>query len=105
MQLGDIIARLEDDAVADEALIALGDLALAARVAAAAAREAMTRGELVATCVGQFATHSTDEQWLTVLGQMGRAEDPGQVFLRRAIESALGTADPTACRPPMAARP
>jgi len=52
----------EDDAVADEALIALGDLALTARVAAAASREAMTRGEFVAACVGQFATRSSDEQ-------------------------------------------
>ena len=96
MLLGDIIARLEDDAVADEALISLGDLALAARVAAAASQEALTRGEFVATCVGQFAAHSSDEQWLTVLGQMGRAEDPGRVFLRHAIEAALGPAGPAA---------
>ena len=92
MQLGDIIAHLEDDAVADEALMALGDLALTAQVGAAAAREAMTRGEFVATCVGQLANRSSDEQWLTVLGQMGRAADPGQVFLRCAIEMALATA-------------
>jgi hypothetical protein len=92
MLLGDVIARLEDEAVADEALIALGDLALTARVAEAASREAMTRGEFVAACVGQFAAQASDEQWLTVLGQMGRVEDPGRVLLRRAVETALGTA-------------
>ncbi len=90
MQFGDIIAQLEDEAVADEALIALSDLALTARVAAAASREAMTRGEFVAACVGQFAAQASDEQWVTVLGQMGRVEDPGRVFLRRVIEAALG---------------
>ena len=89
MLLGDIIARLEDDAAADEALIALGDLTLTARVADAAAREAMTRGEFVAACVGQFAAQASDEQWVTVLGQMGRVEDPGRILLRRAIEAAL----------------
>lgn len=90
MQLGDIIAQLEDEAVADEALIALGDLALTARVAAAAADEAMTCGEFVAACVGQFAAQASDEQWVTVLGQMGRVDDPGRVFPRRAVELALG---------------
>jgi hypothetical protein len=89
MLLGDVIARLEDDAVADETLVALGDLILTARVAAAAAREAMTRGEFVAACVGQFAAGSSDEQWVQVLGKMARAGDPGQVFLRHAIEAAL----------------
>jgi hypothetical protein len=88
MLIGDVIARLEDDGEADEALLALGDLALTARVASAAAREAMTRGEFVATCVGRLA-HSSDEQWVSVLGQMGRTDDPGRVFLRRAIEIGL----------------
>ena len=96
MQLGDIIAHLEDDAAADETLIALGDLALTARAVDAAARAAMTRGEFVAMCVGQFAAHASDEQWVTVLGQMGRTDDPGHVFLRRAIEAALVDAVKTA---------
>jgi len=90
MQLGDIIAQLEDDAVADEALIALGDLALTTRVAAAAARAALSRGEFVAASVGAFAANASDEDWVTVLGQMGRSDLPGRVLLRRAIESALG---------------
>ena len=89
MLLGDVIARLEDDAVADETLVALGDLTLTARVAAAATREAMSRGEFVAACVGQFAAHSSDDHWVQVLGKMARTDDPGQVCLRHAIEAAL----------------
>ena len=96
MQLGDVIAQLEDEAVADEALIALDDLALAARVADAAAREAVTRGEYVAACVGRFAAEASDEDWVTVLGQMGRVDDPGRILLRRAIEAALPAAAPMA---------
>jgi hypothetical protein len=89
MQLGDVIAQLEDEAAADETLIALGDLALTARVAAAAEREAVARGEFVAACVGWFAAQASDEDWVTVLGQMGRVDDPGRILLRRAIETAL----------------
>ena len=89
MQLGDIIAHLEDEAVADEALLELGDLALTIRVTEAGAREAMTRGEFVAACVGNFAARATDEEWLTMLGLMGRSDRPGQVLLRRAIDAEL----------------
>ena len=89
MQLGDIISRLENEAAADEALMELGDLVLTARVAGAAEREAMTRGEFVAACVGTFAARATDEEWLTLLGQMGRSEGPGEVLLRRALDAGL----------------
>jgi hypothetical protein len=89
MLLGDVIANLEDETFADETLVALGDLALASRVAAAAAREAMSRGEFVSACVGRFATQASDEQWVTVLGQMGRTDLPGQVLLRHALTVAL----------------
>jgi hypothetical protein len=92
MLLGDIIARLKHDGAADEALIALGDLALTARVAEAASREEMTRGEFVAASVGQFAANASDEEWVTVLGQMGRVEDPGRILLRRAVEASLDQA-------------
>jgi hypothetical protein len=94
MQLGDLIAQLEDETVADEALIRLGDLSLLTRVAAAAAREAMSRGEFVASCVGQFAARASDEQWMTLVGRMARADDPGRVFVRHAIEAALAQQDP-----------
>ena len=89
MQLGDVIAQLEDEAAADEALMALGDLTLVNRVAAAASGEAMTRGEFVAACVGRFAAQCSDELWLTMIGQMAQTEFPGQVLLRRALETAL----------------
>jgi hypothetical protein len=89
MLLGDIIARLEDDAAADEALLSLGDLSLTARVAEAASREGLTRGEYVAASVGQYAANASDEEWVTVLGQMGRVQDPGRILLRRAVAVAL----------------
>jgi hypothetical protein len=89
MLLGDVIARLEDEVFADETLIAMNDLTLAARVADAAAAEGLPRGEFVAAAVGSFAAACSDEEWLTVIGQMGRAEDPGHVLMRRALDGAL----------------
>lgn len=89
MLLGDLIAALEDDAFADETLVALDDLALTARVVAAADAEGLSRGEYVAAAVGRFAAGCSDEAWLTVIGQMGRAADPGHLLLRRALAAAL----------------
>jgi hypothetical protein len=38
--------------------------------------------------IGRFVNGASDEEWLTLLGQMARAEDPGQVFLRHALSNA-----------------
>jgi hypothetical protein len=89
MLLGDVIARFDDEAFAGETLFALDDLALSARVAALAAENNVSAGEFVRQSVGRFANGASDEQWLTLIGQMSRAENPGQVFLRRVLSNAL----------------
>lgn len=94
MLLGDVIARLEDESFADDTLIGLGDLALAVRIGEAAAREGLTRGEFVAAAVGRFAATCSDEQWVTVIGQMGRTNVPGQVLLSHAITAILSGNSP-----------
>jgi hypothetical protein len=89
MLLGDVIAHFDDEAFAGETLFALDDLALTARVAALAAENNISAGEFVRESVGRFANGASDEQWLTLIGQMSRAQDPGQVFLRRVLSAAL----------------
>jgi hypothetical protein len=89
MLLGDVIAGFEDDAFAGETLFALDDLALTARVATLAAENNVSAGEFVRESVGRFVNGASDEEWLTLIGQMSRAENPGQVFLRRALSKAL----------------
>jgi len=88
MLLGDLIAQLQDEAVASETLLSLGDLALASRFAAMAAASDVSVGELAAQTIGRFVSTASDEDWLTLIGQMSRAENPGQVFLRRALSNA-----------------
>jgi hypothetical protein len=89
MLLGDIIARLKDDTVAGEALFALGDLSLTARVLAAAAEADMPPGEFASHMVGRFVRNASDEDWLTLVGLMARAADPGQVFLRQVLSNMI----------------
>lgn len=83
--LGEIIARLDDEALATEALISLGDLGLTARIVSLAEKQNMSAGELATEVVGQFISHASDEDWLTLVGQMSRADDPGVVFLRQDV--------------------
>ena len=89
MLLGDVIARFEDEVFASETLFALDDLALTARVLALAAENHLSAGEFASQSVGQFVTGASDEEWLTLIGQMSHADDPGQVFLRRVLSNAL----------------
>ena len=85
MLLGDLIARFQNDASADETLLSLGDLALTAHVIARGAENDLTPGVFVIELVGQFVNRATDEEWLSLIGQMSRSDNPSQVFLRRVI--------------------
>ena len=88
MLLGDLIARFQDEAVVSEALLSLDDLALTAHVVALAAASNLSVGEQATQTIGRFVSTASDEDWLTLIGQMSRAENPGQVFLRRALSNA-----------------
>jgi len=87
--LGEQIARLEDETVAAETLLGLGDLTLTARVSEAAAREGVTPGAFIAESVGRFVRGASNEDWLTLVGLMSRAENPGQAFLMRVLHAVL----------------
>jgi hypothetical protein len=96
--IGDLLARFADEAVATETLVMLGDLALIARIACAAAEEKQTVGEFAASSVRRFADRASDQDWLTVLGRLARSEDPGREFLRNVLSSAVTYSDLTASR-------
>ncbi len=87
--LGDLIARLEDEAVAAEALLSLDDLPLVANVAKASANAGVPPGAYAAAAVGRFVAEATDEEWLALIGIMTRDADPAGAFLRRAVAKRL----------------
>ena len=97
MQLGDVIARFEDDAFVSETLFALDDLALTARITAVAAEENMSAGEFATQAIGQFVNGASDEEWLTLIGLISRADNPGQIFLRRVLSNALPRSQKCGC--------
>ena len=85
MLLGDIIASFQDEAVINETLFSLRDLTLTARLVALAAERNVSTGELAVEAVGRFVNGASDEEWLTLIGQMSRSENPGEIFLRRVL--------------------
>ena len=89
MLLGDVIERLDDEVVALETLLALNDLGLLRRVQDAAAADASTPGGFIAQSVARFSSDASDEDWVSLIGAMGRTEDPGVACVRAMLEFAL----------------
>ena len=89
--LGDLIARLEDETVAAEALLSLDDLPLVARVAKASANAGLPSGAYAAAAVGRYVAEADDQEWLSLIGIMTRDADPSGAFLRRALARGLAS--------------
>lgn len=85
MLLGDLVARFDDEALAEAVLLELNDLSLIARVQQFADREGMTSGEFASSAVQRYSTEASDEEWVTIIGQMGKSSEPGFVLLRRSL--------------------
>jgi hypothetical protein len=92
MQLGDLIARFGDEAEAEEAILALSDLTLLAQLRHRAEADGLELGAYAAAAVNHYAADASDEEWITLMGALGRAGDPGAIFLSRALAHELGLA-------------
>lgn len=97
MLLGTLIRELEDETTAMETLVALGDLALLAKVESAAACDDLTPGAFAARAVAIFANSASDEDWVTLFGKLGRAEDPGAACLSQMLAFSLVPPAKAAC--------
>jgi len=85
MLLGDLINRFEDQGFLADALAALNDLPLAARIMTIAAREELAPGEVVRRSIGRYAATAGHAEWLTLMGLMSRSDNPGATLIRRAL--------------------
>jgi hypothetical protein len=90
MLLGDLLAAFDDDTVAIETVLRLGDLGLAVRLRERAEAEGRTLGDCAASAVRRFAAEASDERWVGLMGALARAEDPGTVCLKQALHYVLG---------------
>jgi hypothetical protein len=89
MLLSDIIAALDDEAFAAETLIGLGDLPLLSRVRTRAEHDGVTLGEFATQAVETFANRASDDDWVSLIGVMGRSDAPGEICLKTMVEFAL----------------
>jgi hypothetical protein len=89
MLLGDLLNAFDDEAVAAETILRVGDLALIAAMRKEAETRGLSLGAFAAATVRHYADGASDEEWTTLIGQMGRAEDPGAVYLKRAFTQAM----------------
>jgi hypothetical protein len=89
MLLGDILARFDDEGVAAETIMRLDDLPLIARLTEEADAQGCSLGEFAASSVRLYAARASDEEWITLMGALGRAADPGAVCLKRAFAFVL----------------
>ena len=85
MLLSHLLTRFEDDTVASEAILRVGGLPLMASLRERAQAEGETLGAYAAGAVRRFAAEASDEAWITLMGALARAEDPGDVCLRQAL--------------------
>lgn len=85
MLLGNLLARFDDETVASQTILRVGGLALMAALCERAAAEGETVGSYAAGVVRRFAAEASDETWITLMGAMARAEDPGAMCLKYAL--------------------
>ncbi len=86
--LGDILARLTDETAAVETILGAGDLSLLTVVKERAAAEGIDLAACVTQTVQRYTHEASDEEWVTLIGLMNRANDPGAICLKRAFEHA-----------------
>jgi hypothetical protein len=89
MLLGELVTRFSDDAIAAEAVLGCGGIALFNAVREEAAAQGMTVGDFARAALSRYAAWADDAEWITLLGALARAPDPGAECLRRALDLAL----------------
>jgi hypothetical protein len=85
MLLGDLLRRFEDEASAEEALLAVGDLALLASLQEQARASGIGIGALAAGAVRRYSAQAPDEEWITLMGALSASANPAATCLRRAV--------------------
>ncbi len=89
MMLGDVLVRLNDEGEATEVILGLGDLRLLAAMQQRAESEGLDLAAHVRGVVQRYAAEASDEEWITLMGIIGSAVDPGLACVKRALENAL----------------
>ena len=87
--LGDLLARLGDECIVVETILSAGDLKLLTAARELAAADGLDLGAYVTQTVQRYTSEASHEEWLTLMGLLNRAQDPGAICIKRALEHAL----------------
>ena len=79
--LGDMLAAARNSSSGFQAWLGKSDPALAAEVAEAASRNALTPTGYVRAAVADFARFASEEDWATLTSSLRDSEDPGTICL------------------------
>lgn len=85
MLLADLLARFDDETLATEAILSLGDLHLLNALRERADADGLQLGTLAANAVERYTAEASDEEWITLMAALARSEDPGLTCLKRAL--------------------
>jgi len=89
MLLGDLLARFEDETFALETILS-GGLGLLAETHARAKASGLDLGSYLSQALCYYGDSAANEEWITLMGAMNRSDDPGAVYLKRALAHATG---------------
>ncbi len=89
MLLGDLLSRFTDESIAAETIVGLGDLPLMARLSEQAEASGLSLGAYAAGAMRRYAAEASEEEWVTLMGMLRRAPDPGATCLHRALAHAV----------------
>lgn len=89
MLLGTLLRHLQDERFAQETLLSLGDVTLAARVEEAGARFGESAADYAAGACARFSDGASDEDWLALMTALERGADPAATCLRAMIDWSL----------------
>jgi hydroxypyruvate isomerase len=87
--LGDILRQLNDETAAHGTLLGASDVTLVAAARERSASEGVDLTTCVVETVQRYTAQASDEEWITLIGMLNRAPDPGAAYLRRAFACAL----------------
>jgi hypothetical protein len=97
MLLGELIARCSDETIAEEIVLSIGDLATLAALRDQSEATGVGLGACIAAATRRYAAEASDEEWVTLIGQMGGAQDPAKILLKRALAYASAPLDQQEC--------
>ncbi len=92
MLLADVLAQFDDESLATESVLRLGDITLLAQLRREAEASGETLGEYARNAMRRYAAEAGDDEWVSLLGALARTQDPGGVCLQRAFAYVLKAA-------------